>query len=156
MYLIAVFTIRYAFWLFRINTGSGKESTTILLTISAGGICLPPYVIYKSKCLYDTWCLQNVIRGAVYNRTESGWINEDTFFDYMKNMFISQTKHIPRPLLLIFDGHTSHLSLKTARLAIDNHIHLLCLPVHATHLLQSLDVYTLKYVKAQWRNLLWD
>ena len=156
MYLIAVFTIRYAFWLFRINTGSGKDSTTVLLTISASGICLPPYVIYKSKCLYDTWCPRNVIRGAVYNRTESGWINEDTFFDYMKNMFIPQTKHIPRPLLLIFDGHTSHLSLKTARLAIDNHIHLLCLPAHATHLLQPLDVYTLKYVKSQWRNLLWD
>ncbi|CAF4619430.1 unnamed protein product, partial [Rotaria sp. Silwood2] len=27
---------------------------------------------------------------------------------------------------------------------------------NATHLLQPLDVYTLKYVKAQWRTLLWD
>ncbi|CAF2130867.1 unnamed protein product [Rotaria magnacalcarata] len=140
----------------KIHTGSGKENTTVLLTISATGVCLPPYVIYKSKCLYDTWCPRNVIRGAVFNRTESGWINEDTFFDYLENMFIPQTKHIPRPLLLIFDGHTSHLSLKTARLAIENDIHLLCLPAHATHLLQPLDVYTLKYVKAQWRSLLWD
>jgi hypothetical protein len=128
----------------------------VLLTISASGICLPPYVVYKSKCLYDTWCPRNVIRGAVYNRTESGWINEETFFDYLKSMFIPQTKHIPRPILLIFDGHTSHLSLKTARLAMDNNIHLLCLPAHATHILQPLDVYTLKYVKAQWRSLLWD
>ena len=67
----------------------------------------------------------------------------------MKNMFIPQTKHILPPLLLIFDGHASHLSLKTARLAIDYHIHLLCPPAHATHL-QPLDAYTLKYVKAQW------
>ncbi|CAF1525814.1 unnamed protein product [Rotaria sordida] len=71
-------------------------------------------------------------------------------------MFIPQTKNIPRPILLIFDGHTSHLSLKTTQLAMDNQIHLLCLPAHATHLLQPLDVYTLKYVKAQWRTLLWD
>ncbi|CAF0786273.1 unnamed protein product, partial [Adineta ricciae] len=122
----------------------------------ASGTCFPPYVVYKSKCLYDTWCPRNVIRGAFFNRTESGWINEDTFFDYLKNMFIPNTQHIRRPLLLIFDGHTSHLSLKTARLAMENKIHLLCLPAHATHLLQPLDVYTLKYVKAQWRELLWD
>ncbi|CAF1272071.1 unnamed protein product [Rotaria sp. Silwood1] len=140
----------------KIHTGSGKENTTVLLTINASGVCLPPYIIHKSKCLYDIWCPRNVIRGAIYNRTESGWINEDTFFDYLKNMFIPQTKHIPRPILLIFDGHTSHLSLKTAQLAIDNQIHLLCLPAHATHLLQPLDVYTLKYVKTQWRTLLWD
>ena len=55
----------------------------------------------------------------------------------------------PRPVLLIFDGSTSHLSLKSVRLAVENDIHLLCLPAHANHLLQPLDVYTLKYVKTQ-------
>lgn len=140
----------------RIHAGSGKECTTVLLTISANGACLPPYIIYKSKHLYDTWCPKNVIRGAMFNRTDSGWIDEDRFYDYFKELFIPQTKHIQRPLLLIFDGHTSHLSLKTTRLAIENQIHLLCLPAHATHILQPLDVYTLKYVKTQWRSLLWD
>jgi DDE superfamily endonuclease len=127
-----------------------------LITISANGICLPPYVIYKSKHLYDTWCPKNVIRGAMFNRTYSGWIDEDRFYDYFKNLFIPQTKHVQRPLLLIVDGHTSHLSIKTAQLAIENEIHMVCLPAHATHLLQPLDVYTLKYVKTQWRNLLWN
>lgn len=140
----------------RIHTGSGKESTTVLITISANGICLPPFVIYKAKHLYDTWCPKNLIRGIVYNKTDSGWIDEDRFFDYFNRLFIPETKHLDRPLLLILDGHTSHLSLKTTRLAIENQIHILCLPAHATHILQPLDVYTLKFVKTQWRTLLWE
>ncbi|CAF1539086.1 unnamed protein product [Adineta ricciae] len=140
----------------KVHGGSGKDRTTVLLTISASGICFPPYVIYKARPLHDIWCPRNAIRGTVYNCTDSGWINEETFFDYLKNMLIPLTKNIPHPLLLIFDGHTSHLSLKTARLATGHQIHLLCLPAYSTHLLQPLDVYTLKYVKAQWRSLLWD
>ena len=30
------------------------------------------------------------------------------------------------------------------------------MPSHSTHLLQPLDVYTLKYVKQQWKELLWQ
>jgi hypothetical protein len=97
-----------------------------------------------------------VIKGAVYNGTKSGWSDEDCFFDYLQKLFIPNTKHLEKPLLLIFDGHYSHLSIKTVRLAIENDIHLLCLPSHSTHLLQPLDIYTLKYVKQQWKELLWE
>jgi len=97
-----------------------------------------------------------LIKGAICNGTKSGWSDEACFFDYFKNVFIPNTKHLKKPLLLIFDGHYSHLSIKAVRLAIENDIHLLCLPSHSTHLLQPLDIYTLKYVKQQWRKLLWE
>ena len=59
------------------------------------------------------------------------------------------------PLLLIFDGHYSHLPpLRAVRLAIEHGIHLLALPSHSTHILQPLDVHTLKYVKQEWKKLL--
>jgi hypothetical protein len=92
----------------------------------------------------------------VYNGTKTGWTDEQCFFDYLEKLFIPNTQHLPRPVLLIFDGHYSHLSIKSVRLAIQNQIHLLCLPSHSTHLLQPLDIYTLKYVKQQWKQLLWD
>ena len=38
---------------------------------------------------------------------------------------------------------------------MENNIHFLCLPSHSTHLLQPLDIYTLKYVQQQWKQLLW-
>ena len=128
----------------------------MLLTISASGVCLPPYVIYKALRLYTEWCPKNLIKGIVYNGTKSGWIDEVCFHDYLQVLFIPNTKHLKRPVLLIFDGHSSHLGIKSVRLAMDNGIHLLCLPSHSTHLLQPLDVYTLKYVKQQWKQLLWN
>ena len=45
-----------------------------------------------------------------------------------------------KPILLIFDGHGSHLSEKFHQLAMANNIHILCLPPHTTHRLQPLDV----------------
>lgn len=141
---------------FRIQSNGGKGLTTVLLTIGANGLCLPPYIIYKSLRLYTQWCPKNVIKGAVFNGTKSGWTDEHCFVDYLVKLFIPSTKHLKKPILLIFDGHYSHLSIKAVRLAIDNGIHLLCLPSHTTHVLQPLDIYTLKYVKQQWKELLWD
>lgn len=106
--------------------------------------------------MYDAWCPKDVIPGIVYNTIESGWVDEDRFFDYLNRLFIPGTKHLDRPLLLILDSHISHLSLKTTRLAVENQIHILCLPFHATHILQPFDVYTLKFVKTQWQTLLWE
>jgi hypothetical protein len=119
-------------------------------------LALPPYVIYKASRLYAQWCPKNIIKGVVYNGTKSGWTDQDCFFDYLNKLFIPNTKNIEKPLLMIFDGHYSHLSIKAVRLAIQHNIHLLCLPSHSTHILQPLDIYTLKYVKQQWKQLLWD
>ncbi|CAF2107337.1 unnamed protein product, partial [Rotaria magnacalcarata] len=139
-----------------VHGGSGKSHTTVLLTISAEDTCLPPYIICKSLRLYDQWCPKNVIPGAVYNGTESGWIDENCFYDYLSKSFIPKTHNIARLLLLILDNHSTNLSIRTAKLAIQHNIHILCLPSHSTHLLQPLDVYTFKYAKTQWRNLLWE
>ena len=42
-----------------------------------------------------------------------------------------------RPVLLIQDGHASHLSIELIELARANEV---CLPAHTTHVLQPLDV----------------
>ena len=50
--------------------------------------------------------------------------------------------------MLIQNGHTSHTSIKLIELACKNNIHLLCLPPHTTHVLQSLDIGVFKLFKA--------
>lgn len=140
----------------RVQPSAGKSCTTVLLTIGANGVALPPYIIYKSTRLYSQWCPHNVIKGAVYNGTKSGWTDENCFIDYLEKLFIPNTRHVEKPIVLIFDGHYSHLTLKAVQLAIQNDIHLLCLPSHCTHILQPLDIYTLRYLKQQWKQLLWE
>ncbi len=61
---------------------------------------------------------------------------------------------VKHPVLLIFHGHHSHISLALIELARDNNIHLLCLPPHSTHLLQPLDVEVFGPVKAAWMKLI--
>ena len=52
-----------------------------------------------------------------------------------------------RPVLLIEDGHGSHISIELIELARANEVYLLCLPAHTTHILQPLDVGVFKSFK---------
>ena len=51
------------------------------------------------------------------------------------------------PVLLLIDGHMSHITLDVVDLCRDNDIVLFCLPPHTTHALQPLDVAVFKSLK---------
>ena len=53
-----------------------------------------------------------------------------------------------RPVLLILDGHSSHISIEAVEFARSNGVHMLCIPAHTTHILQPLDVGVFKSFKA--------
>lgn len=116
--------------------------------------CLPPYIIYRGARLYDTWCPRNGFAGTRYNATESGWVDENVFYDWFMHQFIPSTKAIKRPIMLLFDGHSAHISTRIIKAAMENQIELECLPPHTTTILQPLDVVTLTKVKTAWRLLL--
>ena len=69
---------------------------------------------------------------------KKGWITAELYLTWFK-FFLKQ---IPpaRPVLLIQDGCSSHISIELIELAKENDVHLLCLPSHITHVLQPLDV----------------
>ena len=52
-----------------------------------------------------------------------------------------------RPVLLIEDNHSSHISISVIEKARECNIYILCLPAHITHLLQPLDVGVFKSFK---------
>ena len=53
-----------------------------------------------------------------------------------------------RPVLLIQDGHSSHVSIQLIEMAHENNVCLLCLPTHTSHILQPLDVGVFKSFKS--------
>ena len=83
--------------------------------------------------------------GTIFTCTDSGWINQEKYLEWFKCFL----KNIPptRPVLIIEDGHTSHVSMEVIKLAQDNDVHLLCLPSHTTHILQPLDIAVFKPFK---------
>jgi len=67
------------------------------------------------------------------------------FRERVKKMFLPAVKHLTvnHPVLLIFDGHHSHISLELIELARANNIHLLFLPIPLTsfsHLMLEFSV----------------
>ena len=87
--------------------------------------------------------------GTCYAVTSNGWMDTPAFLDWFTNLFIPSLPE-ERPILLILDGHSSHLSYRVRVLAIEHKITMLKLPSHLTHILQPLDVSVFKPMKAVW------
>ena len=115
--------------------------------MSAAGFSLPPFMIYPRKRVTEALKV-GAYPGTSFKCSDNGWITQELYIEWF-NFFL---KNIPptRPLLLIEDGHSSHVSIEVIELARKNDVHLLCLPPHTTHLLQPLDVGIFKSLKSHY------
>ncbi|CAF4193164.1 unnamed protein product, partial [Rotaria sordida] len=134
------------------QSGTGKSMTTVLMCVCANGEKLPPYIVYRGAKLWSSWIPKNGFPGTRYNVTQSGWVEEETFYDWFVNQFCPAVEHIKRPVMLFFDGHHAHISARIVKYAMINKIELECLPPHTTTLLQPLDVVTLNKISDLWQN----
>jgi hypothetical protein len=114
---------------------------------------LPLYVLCKSKHPYHKWVSEG-LEGCVYNSSDSGWMEIPQFQEWFEAIFIRHANTIESPKVLIFDGHRSHKTLEIVELARNNNIHIILLPPHSTHILQSLDVSVFKPVKTEWKKVM--
>lgn len=141
----------------RIIDGSGKTCYSVLLAINAAGCVLPPHVVFPGKNMYNTWMSEDKLdEGQItYAATENGWMTAKAFHKWFCGNFIKNCNS-KRPILLILDGHSSHISVPIIMDAIKNDITILKLPPHTTHLLQSLDVSTFKSLKSIYNGYVTD
>lgn len=95
---------------------------------------------------------------SMFTVSDSGWMEGANFVQWFEKMFLPAVQHLTTkyPVVLFFDGHHSHISLKLIELARSNHVHLICFPPHCTHILQPLDVSVYGPLKTAWRNVMKD
>lgn len=134
-------------------TEHSRVSVSVMVSGTASGDFLPPYVVYKSDCLWSTWVLDG-IHGARYNRTKSGWFDQRTFEDWFHKIAFKYLKNLPGKKIMIGDNLASHLSLAVIRKCERHNIHFVLLPPNATHLYQPLDVAVFRPLKIAWRRVL--
>ena len=78
-------------------------------------------------------------------------MDTQVFVEWFK-IFTDKVKE--RPLLLLFDGHLTHISIPVIREALNQQIVILKFPPHVTDVLQPLDVTCFGPLKRKWEKLL--
>jgi hypothetical protein len=133
---------------YRIISGCGRSCFTALACVSAAGAVLPPLVIFEGKNSHSTWKGEKALPGTTYACSANGWMNTDIFLACFQNFLRHVKEH---PLIVILDGHSTHINLRVIKEARDANVSLIKLPSHSTNLLQPLDVSCFRPLK-----LLWD
>ncbi|CAC5411012.1 unnamed protein product [Mytilus coruscus] len=93
-----------------------KSQITVLACMSATAHYLPPMLVFPGERFR-----YNPLEGfteAVLGRTKTGWMDSELFYTWVRDHFITAIKDrkVKRPVILLVDGHTSHISLETAQL----------------------------------------
>ena len=106
-----------------ITTAEKGRTNTILASGSASGHALPPMIIFpRQRVSLDL--MSGAPADTFFTGTTLGWINSGVFLKWFK-FFVSQ---IPpkRPVLLLYDGHASHISIDVIEYAHLHHIEIMC------------------------------
>ena len=81
------------------------------------------YYIKESTCITTG---QNQVAGCQYAVSPSGWMHDNVFENWFMEYFIPFVANDQKPVLVIYDGHGSHLTFKTVEAAIKNNIKIVC------------------------------
>ena len=90
------------------------------------------------------------VPGTLYGLSRNGWMNSELFYHWFLNHFL---QYAPQtcPLMILLDGHSSHYSPATIKLAAENQIVVFVLPSRTTHFAKPLDKGSFYPLKIAWR-----
>jgi hypothetical protein len=85
---------------------------------------------------------------------EKGWMNAVTFLSWIQSFDAwIQATGVVQPIVLIFDGCSSHLCQQGLQYCKAHGIELLCLPANSSHITQPLDVSVFRGLKRKLNEL---
>ena len=123
------------------QTVSGEKpvNTTLLTFVSAGGMAMPPMIIFKGSKV-ETEARDAAPSGWMIRHSKTGYIKTKLFVEMGEKLieFIREKKLDNNGKhLLLLDSHSSHsFNLRFMR---GHGVEVLCFPPHCTHLTQPLD-----------------
>ena len=141
--------------LYDASSGSDKEAITTLFVVNAAGEIVSPLTVYKYVRLPKN-CIDIAPPGWGIGKTENGWMDSASFYEYFSKIFHPYLllKKIPLPVIVFLDGHVSHLSYQLSKFCREHEIIICCLPPNTTHILQPLDVAFSAPLKQQWKKFI--
>ncbi|KAI5637068.1 DDE superfamily endonuclease domain-containing protein [Phthorimaea operculella] len=132
----------------------GEGSLSIMAAFNACGEQAPLVVVSPEA---REWCPLPASDSAplhwTIGQSDTGRMNSDTFFEYITNDLNTwlECKDTRKPVLLLVDGHSAHMSLALSAMCEEMGIILYALPPNAARLLQPADVSVFAPLTARWR-----
>ena len=120
-----------------------REWVTTIECINSSGWSIPSTIIFKGKRYIEGWFEELSIPPAWrIEVSDNGWTTDIIGLRWLEKCFIPAVQGRQRGgyILLILDGHGSHLTPAFDLTCKNNHIIPICMPPHLSHLLQPLDV----------------
>ena len=119
---------------------------TAVLCIFADGDHTKPTLIFPLK-EFPNDCLSN-LEFFNFSGQESGWITSELFLQWTEKVYIPHVKEVRRKYnipehswgVLYLDSHDSRRSKRALELLKENHVHVVTIVAHASHVQQPLDV----------------
>ena len=113
---------------------------TVICCGSASGSAVPPFFVFPEEKMMRE-LMEGATPGAEGGVSEYGWSSSQLFRDYLEDHFL---KHVQmkngEKVLLVLDGHKSHLSVRLTQWARERNIILCILSPRTSHILQPLEV----------------
>ena len=78
--------------------------------------------------------------GTEVSGSHSGWSNSKLLLDFLDTHFKKFCPEHNKPILILYDGHASHVATPVIHWAREHNMVLFVLPPHTSHITQSLDV----------------
>lgn len=93
--------------------------------------------------------------GFSFGKSDSGWMTGPTFFEYIANVLYPEMiqNGVTFPVLVLMDGHKSHINLHLHEFCVEKKILLFCLLPNTTHILQPCDIGIFRPLKIEWRKV---
>lgn len=133
------------------STGNEKTRVTVMLSCTADGRKLPPYVVFKRKTLPKG---EKFPKNVVVRCQDKGWMDESLVLDWIKSVWCRRPGALlGLPSMLVLDAFRCHLADSVKRLLRDSRTELVVIPGGMTSQLQPLDVCINKPFKDHIRRL---
>lgn len=132
-----------------ITSAERGTNTTVICSMSATGIFIPPMFIFK-RVRMAPHLLHGAPTGSVGECSESGCVTEPLFLKWLQHFQKETNATEDNPVLLIADNHTSHISLDIWEFLRHNGIQFITIPPHTSHRTQPLDVAFFKPLKTNY------
>jgi hypothetical protein len=130
------------------------DNITILVSFNAKAQMSPPLVVFPHVRPMST-VVDNTPDGWCLGKSEHGWMRSDVFCEYITNDFNNwvDSNCIRKPILLLIDGYSSHMSPFLSGMCEKLDIILYALPPNTTHILHPSDVSVFGPLKSSWKDI---